>query len=591
MAGNSRRRQAYLLLAVLLTLGAALRLTGLGFGLPAIYNPDELAIMNRAIALGQNGLNPQNFLYPSLYFYALFACEGVLFVLGWLTGRFDSLAAFEQLYFVDPSVFYLTGRLLSVACGVATIWATWRLGTRLFGPVAGLAAAALLAVAPLAVRDAHYVKHDVPVALLIVLTHLALARRPAGHFNSPPPASTFWLRSLRSSAGSWWWLASLFAGLSLSTHYYAVFVLVPVVIVVSAPLAPGEPWRHRLRRTLATLTVAAAAFIATSPFLLVEFGTTYRDVVANRAIVVDRATTSGGAFASIAFYLRWLASDAAGSVAAALAVAGFVALARAGWMRVTIALAFPVVFLLFMANTVPASRYLNPVLPFVSLLGGAAVSWVASASRTGRVVAAVALAIAVTEGAIVSAHGNAFFRQPDTRTLARDWFEQHVPSGASVLVQPYSVPLRPSREALDEALTAHLGDPARASVRFQRQRALQPYPEPAYRTIYLGSGGMDVDKIYLQPDAVDDEHGLAPIRRLGITRVIMKRYNVENPAMAALIRALERDGTLEASFSPYRPDIDAARRRDTPPFEHNTGVRIDRALERPGPIIEIWNID
>src|SRR5690606_3248746 len=141
-----------------------------------------------------------NFLYPTFYFYLLFAWEGLLFAAGWLTGRFGSLAAFEQQYFVDPSVFYLAGRLLSALCGVAAIWATWRLGMRLFGRVAGVAAAALLAVAPLAVRDAHYVKHDVPVTLLIVLTHLALSTALAGRLAQR------------------WWIVGALAGLSLSTH-------------------------------------------------------------------------------------------------------------------------------------------------------------------------------------------------------------------------------------------------------------------------------------------------------------------------------------------------------------------------------------
>src|SRR5690606_1588095 len=148
-------------------------------------------------------------------------------------------------------------------------------------------AAALLAVAPLAVRDAHYVKHDVPVTLLIVLTHLALSTALAGRLAQR------------------WWIVGALAGLSLSTHYYAVFVFVPVVVVMLAPLTAGEALPARLRRTAATLAVAGLAFIAASPFLLVEAGTTYRDMVANREIVVDRATTSGGAFTSLAFYLRW----------------------------------------------------------------------------------------------------------------------------------------------------------------------------------------------------------------------------------------------------------------------------------------------
>jgi hypothetical protein len=178
----------------------------------------------------------------------------------------------------------------------------------------------------------------------------------------------------------------------------------------------------------------------------------------------------------------------------------------------------------------------------------------------------------------------------DTRSEAREWFEQRVPAGASVLVQPYSVQLRPSRAALSEALTQHLGSPERATVRFQRELALDPYPAPAYRVLYLGTGGLDVDKIYLAPSAFD-AGDLGLLRAAGITYVVLKQYNEPDPSTVGLRAALRRTGHLEAQFSPYRDEASAAQRAATAPFLHNTDARIAPALERPGPIIEIWNVD
>ena len=64
----------------------------MGYGLPAVYNMDEVAIMNRAMAFGTGDLNPKNFVYPTFYFYALFAWEGLTFVAGLLMGWWDTLA-------------------------------------------------------------------------------------------------------------------------------------------------------------------------------------------------------------------------------------------------------------------------------------------------------------------------------------------------------------------------------------------------------------------------------------------------------------------------------------------------------------------
>ena len=69
-------------------LGAlALRSIALDFGLPAIYNPDEIAILSRALAFAKGDRNPHNFLYPTFFFYALFAWIGGSFVLAKVTGQ------------------------------------------------------------------------------------------------------------------------------------------------------------------------------------------------------------------------------------------------------------------------------------------------------------------------------------------------------------------------------------------------------------------------------------------------------------------------------------------------------------------------
>jgi hypothetical protein len=561
-----------LTIAAAIVAAAALRVIGIRYGLPAVYNPDEVAIMNRAMALAQNGGNPHNFLYPSLYFYALFVWEGAWFAAGRLTGVFGSLAAFERAFFVDPTSIYVAGRLLSALCGVLTVWTTWRLGSRLFGRVAGVSAALMFAVAPLAVRDAHYVKHDVPVTWLIVLTCASLAASDA--------------RPRLRQRLLW---PSALAGLAMSTHYYAVFLAVPIVVAALWPRDP-QPWRTRVDALVFSGLAVTGTFLVASPFIAIDPLTAIRDVVANREIVVDRATTTAGLFGSMPFYLSWLVRDGAGVMTTVLAIGGVVVAWRRRARETAMLLAFPVTFLLFIANTVPASRYLNPIVPFVAMLAGTAVAWIAEQRGLVRHAAWIVLALALADGMQASVRGDLFLRQTDTRSLALDWIERSIPDGASILIQPYSVPLRQSRAGLDEALTSHLGSPERASIRFQRLRALTPYPSPAYRTIFLGDGGLDVDKIYLSPSAFDAGTDLAPLRALGIAYVVVKRFDVDDPVLAPLSAALERDAHLVARVSPYRQDT-ADVRATVPPFIHNTDARISAALERPGPVVEVWRVD
>jgi hypothetical protein len=568
------------ILMAILALAQWLRATGLSFGLPAVYNPDEVAIMSRALGFARGDLNPHNFLYPTFYFYVLFAWVGGWFAAAWVTGAVPSLSAFQTQFFLDPSGVYLAGRALGVACGLATIWVTWLLGTRVAGWRAGASAALFLAVAPTAVRDAHYVKHDVPVTLAIAAAMLVLARlaRVGDAANAAVDPS----RPALIGAGA-------ACGVAFSTHYYAIFLALPLALAVALRVQGIAP---RLRAWAWDALGATATFFALSPFLLVEPGTAWQDIVANRQIVVDRAAGLGtGPFPSMGTYLRLLWQEGVGWPVLAASAGGVVLVARRRPWHALLLLLFPIAFLLFLSHTVAASRYLNPVLPFLAVFAGAAV---ALASRSTAITVALTIMLAL-HGAWQSRLVGQFFREGDTRTIGQRWIESHVPPGSSVLIQPYSVQLTQSRDSLVEALTATLGDPRRASTKFAIRLGLNPYPAPAYRTIYLGDGGLDADKIYVSPTAFTTGpapagNGLEPLTRLGVQYVVLKRYNAEDPAVTPLRERLVAAATRVATISPYRAEATDTDRARVAPFLHNTDTPWHPALERPGPGLEIWKL-
>jgi hypothetical protein len=457
-------------------------------------------------------------------------------------------------------------------------------------------AALLLAVAPTAVRDAHYVKHDVPVTLAIVVAMVVLARLarvgdPADADLLPP--------STRALIG-----AGAACGVAFSTHYYAVFLALPLILAIAARFGARGRSTAAIRPSLAGVLTAcvwaggaaAVTFFALSPFLLVEPRTAWHDIVANRQIVVDRAATLGtGPFPSAGAYLRLLWTEGLGWPGLVAALIGLAAVARRRPWDTLLLAAFPVTFLLFISHTVAASRYLNPALPFLAVFAGAGVALL---FRSTPLVALIAVVLAWPAG-WQSRQIGLFFSQADTRTLAQAWIERHVAPGSSILVQPYSVALTQSRESLVEALRANLGDPARASTKFAIRLGLEPYPAPAYRTIFLGDGGLDADKIYVSPRAFSARSvtaetpgstGLEPLTRLGVQYVVLKRYNAEDPAAVPLRARLMADATRVAVVSPYRTDASDADRARVAPFLHNTDTPWHPALQRPGPGLEIWKL-
>jgi hypothetical protein len=552
-----------------------LRSIGLQYGLPAVYNPDEVAIMSRALSFAKGTLNPHNFLYPTFYFYVLFAWVGIYLAFVWVTGRVDSIASLQRLYFLDPTGIYTAGRALGVAAGTATVALLYRLAARLTDQRTALAAAIFLAVAPLHVRDSHYVKHDVPATLAIVVAYLAIVRVwPCARHDGPNRRNTI--------------LAGAACGMAFSTHYYCVFLAIPLAIAIVSG------WRSRgVSASLRELTIGAIAsafvFFLLSPFLLVEPATAIRDVIANREIVIDRAVTSG-AFAPARRYLEMLSADAAGLPIALLGIAGVIGMLANAPSRAALLLAFPLPFLLFISNTAPASRYLNPVLPFLAIFAAWTVTALAARFRASAAVFWILVLAAAAPGLRTSIATDLFMRRDDTRTLAQRYIESYLPQGTTILTQPYSAALQPSREGLVEALTRNLGSAEAASIKFQLQLSLDPYPAPSYRLLYLGRGGLDAEKIYVDPSSLAGSDAIAALRRLGVAYVLIKRYNKPDPETLPFLTVLAREGRRLAEFSPYRAGDVGGTATQADPFLHNTDARIVDELERPGPPLELWQI-
>jgi hypothetical protein len=555
-----------------IALGAlALRVTALDFGLPAVYNPDEVAIMSRALAFAKGDLNPHNFVYPTFYFYVLFGWIGGLFGWQWLTGTVASAAEFQARFFVDPTSVYFAGRLLSAIAGAATVAVVALLGRATFDRATGLVAAAFLAVAPLAVQDAHYVKHDVPVTLVITLALWLMARcwREAAAGSAP-------------SRTAWFWPAAA-TGVAWSMHYYAVFLGIPLALTAGA--SRGSDDRAAVARTaLALFAIAAAVFFALSPFLLVEPATALRDIVANRQIVVDRAIEAGY-FGHLGEYLALLARPGLSMPICASGVIGAFLLAWRRPRTAALLLAFPVAFLLFIANTVPASRYLNPILPVVAVLAAHTLAAIATRYPRPGTVLGVLGTVMAANALGQSVELVRFFGRPDTRTLAREVVEREAAAGSTVLVQPYSVPLHESREGLTAAVLAHAGSLDRVSTKSRLRLATSPWPHPAYRLLWLGEGGLDDDKIYVGPDTLAADP-IRVLREQRIDYVVLKGFDGADPRLEPVARALAARGTHVASITPYRaasPDPGA-------PFLHNTDATLHANLARPGPPITIFRV-
>jgi len=195
-----------------LGLAATLRLLGIRHGL---LNGEEGPIVSHAWRMTHGGsLDPNWFEHPSLVLYLL---------------------APVQAWQDEPS--YFAARLVIVAVAVGGVAAAWWLGRSAYGPTAGFVAAGATAVATTQVAYSRMAVPDIPLTLGVTV---ALALMVSGRIE----------------------LAGLAVGLATSAEYHGIVLLAPLVA------AAWGSWR----RLGFACALAVAAFAATSPYVLIDFG-------------------------------------------------------------------------------------------------------------------------------------------------------------------------------------------------------------------------------------------------------------------------------------------------------------------------------
>ena len=111
------------LLPLILLVAAAVRLWGLGFGLPyAGSRVDETAVAGPAVQFLSGALRPPDFMYPTGLLYAVAILYVVWFAINRPFGTYASLAAFAESRRQSLAPFFYLSRGLSAAMGTLTVW-------------------------------------------------------------------------------------------------------------------------------------------------------------------------------------------------------------------------------------------------------------------------------------------------------------------------------------------------------------------------------------------------------------------------------------------------------------------------------------
>ena len=420
-------------LVLILLAGLALRLHGIDYGLPHLYDFDEPNVVHKAtVMLATRDFNPHWFGHPgTTAIYLVSVLYGVVYVAGLVVGAFANTGDFRALYYTDPTLFYLSGRILFAVIGTSTILLLYAIARRMFNAKTGLVAAFFLAVSPLHVYYSKLIRSDILMTFLVLV------------------AFWFSLQILARRTWSGYVLAGFFAGLSIATKYPAAIVL----LVIVAAYVFSRAWKDISKLIVSGFACLFGVFTG-SPFLFLDFRTVMSNLVTeNRSMHLS--ATGEGWFRNLIWYVQEPLGHAFSISGLLLAAIGVVLCLVTRKKEKWLLLVFPVGFLFFMASLhLRWERWMLPLLPFVGVL--AALAFWEIVARIGRYTpawtACLAGLVLLLSFAVPLLKADRIrgceMSGKDTRTIAREWILEHLPKGSRILLETYGPELPPVRYTL-----------------------------------------------------------------------------------------------------------------------------------------------
>ena len=345
-----------LVLIPILAIGFALRIVGLGVGLPDHPDPRELLIAQDILNLIHLESPPQIYNWPGTAWFYLIALIGVVLE----TFGLDLTVA---------QVIWL-GRFTNVLLSTATIWLTYQVGTQFYSRHIGLIGGGLLAVAMLhATNESRFALVDIPATFCVTLLLWFCAKT-----QSVPFRRAVWL--------------GVIAGIGFAVKFTTIFAGLSVAALLFLRSERFRPSNFLLK--LATVIgVAGATFTLICPYWLIDLFSTewnlFFDALLYEAshyqkghfgLFVTSEIDWFNRFAYLWTLLRW----GLGTPLGLLAIAGTVLAIIQRKDGDKILLAFVIPYLLFIgSHKLKFVRHLLLIYPVLTLFAAGCIDWVNTA--------------------------------------------------------------------------------------------------------------------------------------------------------------------------------------------------------------------
>lgn len=394
---------------LVLGLGFLMRVWGIGFGLPYLYQADEGNMLYTTFYAAANWLRPESFIHSVLISYFLLPIYGFYYLVGTILGIFSSPLELYISFLEDPTLMIILGRIALVVVSMATVLITFIIGKRFFNEKVGILGAFFLSFTFLFVKESHYIKDEVLAAFFVALffyfTLLVLTKA-------------------RSRDYLW---SGIFFGLSVSAKYIYAPIFLTLII---ASYFGGK----RFKLVLISVGAALFSFFISNPYTLLDFpnfleqikGLWFEHRMIGPALIEGRSVW-------LSFLVEHL-PQGMGWPSFFITTVGFIWVFLDTRKKKGILLGLTTVLLFFgvIIGGGNFPRWVVPLFPLMSLMGGIALERIFK----GKKAAITLLAFLIVLPSFVRiVKFNKLITWPDTRSLAKHWVEDHIPAGTKIAIE------------------------------------------------------------------------------------------------------------------------------------------------------------
>jgi len=467
---------------LILALAFLVRVPSIVHGLPNLFFLDEFVHTASAFKMLAAKSPFLSFSYlPPLMSYIVAIPIGLFGSLGMVFGAWQGVVGFQEFVLFNGGYLVIFSRLVSMIFGVATVWLIYVSARKRFGRWIALFSAALLSVEYLHVLESQAGRFWSAITFMFLFALYSLWRaRESGH-------------------ARWFVCAALSIGLGYGFGFGTLF-LIPWFLV-AAFLA------YRSNRSCGMIrTIAASALLVLVLFVFFsaanaysfgrQFGRMMNTVLNPIGVHVPvEAASDQNAELALSQNVRHMLVDGFASgfpIVTILFSVGVVLFLRRGAPRSFLSdtavflIYFPILYLCmlpFVFNSVNI-RYILPAIPpiiIIALYALAELSRYFPKRMRLAFLSFILLVLFLPRLYTIVRHDARLLRQ-DTRELAIDWIQTHIPSGAAIVtnIEDFDLWLIPNKEGISFKETV---TPDRIRTRDTYLAGLPESPAPSYLLI------------------------------------------------------------------------------------------------------------